>query len=85
MPSLHPKITATTGAEITPDIIDMTIQALADTWEGEEAEHGISAFLYKTETPLDALRFPRAQVIAGELSLNCNRISYFVFFAQRLK
>jgi methylglutaconyl-CoA hydratase len=37
------------GPKITPDIIDMTIQALADTWEGEEAEHGISAFLGKTK------------------------------------
>ena len=37
------------GPKITPDIIDRTIQALADTWEGEEAEHGISAFLNKTK------------------------------------
>ena len=37
------------GPKITSDIIDMTIQALADTWEGEEAEHGISAFLGKTK------------------------------------
>ena len=37
------------GPKITPDVIDMTIQALANTWEGEEAEHGISAFLGKTK------------------------------------
>ena len=37
------------GPKITSDVIDMTIQALADTWEGEEAEHGISAFLGKTK------------------------------------
>ena len=37
------------GPKITPDIIDRTIQALADTWEGEEAEHGISAFLNKAK------------------------------------
>ncbi|MGB0298942.1 MAG: enoyl-CoA hydratase, partial [Paracoccaceae bacterium] len=37
------------GPKITSDVIDMTIQALADTWEGEEAEHGISGFLNKTK------------------------------------
>jgi methylglutaconyl-CoA hydratase len=37
------------GPQITPEIIDMTIQSLADTWEGEEAAHGISAFLGKSK------------------------------------
>ena len=37
------------GPKITPEIIEMTIEVLASTWEGEEAEHGISAFLDKTK------------------------------------
>jgi methylglutaconyl-CoA hydratase len=35
------------GPRIQPDVIDMTIAALADTWETEEASHGIDAFLTK--------------------------------------
>ncbi len=37
------------GPRIDADVIDDTIRRLADTWEGEEAEHGISAFLGKTK------------------------------------
>jgi len=36
------------GPRITPEVIDATIEALADTWETEEARHGIEAFLSKT-------------------------------------
>ena len=43
------KLARSLGPKITLNIIDTTIQALADTWEGEEAEHGISAFLGKTK------------------------------------
>jgi len=39
------------GARIDADIIDDTIQRLADTWEGEEASKGIDAFLTKTNPP----------------------------------
>ncbi len=35
------------GPRIEPDIIERTIAALADTWETEEAHHGIEAFLSK--------------------------------------
>ncbi len=35
------------GARIEPDVIEATIAALADTWETEEARHGIEAFLTK--------------------------------------
>ena len=36
------------GPRIDPDVIDDTIKRLADTWEGEEATHGIASFLGKT-------------------------------------
>lgn len=36
------------GPRIEPDVIDATIEALADTWETEEARHGIEAFLTRT-------------------------------------
>ncbi len=36
------------GPRIEPDVIEATIEALADTWETEEARHGIEAFLTKT-------------------------------------
>lgn len=36
------------GPRIEPDVIEATIEALADTWETEEAGHGIEAFLSKT-------------------------------------
>ena len=36
------------GPRIEPDVIEATIEALADTWESEEARHGIEAFLTKT-------------------------------------
>lgn len=39
----------TLGPRIDADVIDDTIQRLADTWEGEEAAHGIAAFLDKTK------------------------------------
>lgn len=35
------------GPRIDGDVIDDTIRRLADTWEGEEAAHGIGAFLNK--------------------------------------
>ena len=35
------------GPRIDADVIDDTIRRLADTWEGEEAAHGIAAFLSK--------------------------------------
>ena len=35
------------GAPITTEIIDASIEALADTWEGDEAAEGIAAFLEK--------------------------------------
>ena len=35
------------GAPITTAIIDASIEALADTWEGDEAAEGIAAFLEK--------------------------------------
>ena len=37
------------GPRIDPQVIDDTITRLADTWEGEEAAHGIAAFLDKTK------------------------------------
>ena len=36
------------GPRIDAEVIDATIRRLADTWEGEEASHGINAFLTKT-------------------------------------
>lgn len=36
------------GPRIDEAVIDDTIRRLADTWEGEEAAHGIAAFLDKT-------------------------------------
>ena len=36
------------GPKIDAATIDSTIQQLADTWEGEEAAHGVSAFLEKS-------------------------------------
>ncbi len=36
------------GPRIDEAVIDDTIRRLADTWEGEEAAHGIEAFLSKT-------------------------------------
>lgn len=36
------------GPRIDAAVIDDTIRRLADTWEGEEATHGIDAFLKKT-------------------------------------
>ena len=36
------------GPRIDAEVIDDTIRRLADIWEGEEANHGISAFLNKT-------------------------------------
>ncbi|WP_417790627.1 crotonase/enoyl-CoA hydratase family protein [Terasakiella pusilla] len=36
------------GPKIDEAVIDQTIAMLADTWEGEEAAHGIDAFLTKT-------------------------------------
>jgi methylglutaconyl-CoA hydratase len=36
------------GPRIDDAVIEDTIIRLADTWEGEEAAHGISAFLDKT-------------------------------------
>ncbi len=39
------------GLPIDANVIDDTITRLADTWEGEEAEQGISAFLNKTKAP----------------------------------
>ncbi len=37
------------GPQIDAEVIDETIERLANTWEGEEANHGISAFLSKTK------------------------------------
>ena len=37
------------GATIDDKVIEQTIQQLADIWEGEEARHGIEAFLNKTK------------------------------------
>lgn len=39
------------GPTISDDTIEMTIERLADTWEGEEAKIGIEAFLSKTSPP----------------------------------
>ena len=36
------------GPRIDSEIIDETVRRLADTWESEEARHGIEAFLTKT-------------------------------------
>lgn len=35
------------GTPIDADVINATIERLADTWDGEEASHGISSFLSK--------------------------------------
>ncbi len=40
-------LTRRLGARIDASVIDDTITRLADTWEGEEAAHGIAAFLAK--------------------------------------
>lgn len=37
------------GPRIDNSVIEETIERLADTWQGEEADHGISAFLAKTK------------------------------------
>ena len=37
------------GATIDDKVIERTIEQLADIWEGEEARHGIEAFLSKTK------------------------------------
>ena len=37
------------GPRIDDEVIDDTIRRLADTWEGEEAAHGIEAFLNKSK------------------------------------
>jgi methylglutaconyl-CoA hydratase len=37
------------GPKIDEQTIEQTIEQLADIWEGEEASHGISAFLSKTK------------------------------------
>lgn len=37
------------GATIDDKVIERTIEQLADIWEGEEARHGIEAFLNKTK------------------------------------
>lgn len=41
-------LTRALGSRIDPGVIDDTIRRLADTWEGEEATHGIASFLGKT-------------------------------------
>ena len=41
-------LTRALGPRIDEELIDDTIRRLADTWEGEEAAHGIAAFLTKT-------------------------------------
>ena len=43
------KLARSLGPTITAQTIEMTIQVLADTWEDEEAKHGISAFLKKAQ------------------------------------
>lgn len=40
-------LTRALGPRIDMEVIDDTIRRLADTWEGEEAAHGIDAFLNK--------------------------------------
>ena len=35
------------GAEISPEVVERTIEALADTWETDEAREGIAAFFDK--------------------------------------
>ena len=37
------------GFTIDEQVIERTIEQLADIWEGEEANHGISAFLSKSK------------------------------------
>ncbi len=37
------------GPRIDSEVIDRTIEMLADTWEGEESAHGIDAFLNKKQ------------------------------------
>jgi methylglutaconyl-CoA hydratase len=37
------------GSRIDDEVIEETIERLADIWEGEEASHGIDAFLNKTK------------------------------------
>ena len=37
------------GPRIDEQVIEGTIERLADIWEGEEASHGIDAFLNKTK------------------------------------
>lgn len=39
------------GPRIDAEVIDDTIRRLADTWEGDEAVHGIAAFFAKTDAP----------------------------------
>ncbi len=41
------------GPRIDASVINQTIERLADTWEGEEASHGIAAFLTKTKARWD--------------------------------
>lgn len=41
------KLARALGPAITPEVIDATVEALADTWESDEAQEGISAFFEK--------------------------------------
>ncbi len=41
-------LTRALGPRIDDEVIDDTIRRLADTWEGEEAAHGIESFLTRT-------------------------------------
>ena len=45
------RLTRMLGPAITPEIIEATIGALVDTWEGEEAKAGIAAFFAKEKAP----------------------------------
>ena len=42
------KLARSLGPTINRAVIDATIEQLADIWEGEEATHGLDAFLNKT-------------------------------------
>ncbi|MEM0948910.1 MAG: crotonase/enoyl-CoA hydratase family protein [Pseudomonadota bacterium] len=42
------------GPRIDADVIEETISRLADIWDGDEARHGVSAFLGKTKPDWDS-------------------------------
>ena len=50
------KLARSLGPRIDESVIDLTIDRLVETWDGEEASHGVNAFLSKKKTAMATLR-----------------------------